>query len=304
MRYPHLAALAASLTLALMVLGSLVHGTGSSLACPDWPLCHGTAFPRMTGGVEFEHSHRLVALLVASIVVALALRARRLADARARLFAYLAVTFVAVQASLGALTVVLRLPPAVSIAHLATSQLVLVSLVVLTVRTATPHRRGRHGAHGWVGAALVAAWTQAIAGAFVRHTGAALACATFPTCNGALWPDSPVARVHVVHRAGAIVVTTLILLATCVVRGRAANDARLRAIALVPALLVAAQIALGVGVVLGGTTLGLVTAHHATGALLVASLAAEWALAERTGGPQPALPSGRGDARMGTYTAR
>jgi heme A synthase len=51
-------------TFLLLLIGGLVNPTGSSLACPDWPLCHGSAFPEMTGGVFFEHSHRLAATTV------------------------------------------------------------------------------------------------------------------------------------------------------------------------------------------------------------------------------------------------
>src|ERR1700745_2193308 len=54
----------AALTFALVVLGGIVHNTGSSLACPDWPLCNGTAFPKMAGAVLIEHGHRLTALAV------------------------------------------------------------------------------------------------------------------------------------------------------------------------------------------------------------------------------------------------
>ena len=48
-------------TYLLILIGGLVHGTGSSLACPDWPTCYGTLMPKMEGGVLVEHSHRLAA---------------------------------------------------------------------------------------------------------------------------------------------------------------------------------------------------------------------------------------------------
>src|SRR4051794_38915603 len=52
---------AAAATYLLILIGGLVHGTGSSLACPDWPTCYGTMMPKMEGGVLVEHSHRLAA---------------------------------------------------------------------------------------------------------------------------------------------------------------------------------------------------------------------------------------------------
>src|SRR5690242_15004092 len=109
-------------TFALLVVGGLVHATGSSLACPDWPLCYGQFFPRMTGGILFEHGHRLAAATVATMTVALCvlvLRGRR--DAGTRRLAVAAVLLVALQAALGGITVVYKLPLLVSSGHLATS---------------------------------------------------------------------------------------------------------------------------------------------------------------------------------------
>src|SRR5262249_60691764 len=59
-------------TYLLILIGGLVHGTGSSLACPDWPTCYGTFMPKMEGGVLVEHSHRLAAGTVGSLTIPLA----------------------------------------------------------------------------------------------------------------------------------------------------------------------------------------------------------------------------------------
>ncbi|OYV64687.1 MAG: hypothetical protein B7Z72_12945, partial [Gemmatimonadetes bacterium 21-71-4] len=53
-RYALLVAVATGI---LIFVGGLVTSTGSALAVPDWPLSFGTLFPRMTGGVLFEHGH-------------------------------------------------------------------------------------------------------------------------------------------------------------------------------------------------------------------------------------------------------
>src|SRR5574341_337995 len=117
-----LALATAAATFALLAIGGLVHATGSSLACPDWPLCYGQFFPAMEGGVLFEHGHRLVALLVALLTVALAVLVwRRRREPAPRALAALAVVLVLAQAALGAITVIERLPLLISAAHLATS---------------------------------------------------------------------------------------------------------------------------------------------------------------------------------------
>ena len=62
------------LTFILLVAGGLVHATGSALACPDWPLCYGSAFPTMKGIIFYEHGHRLIAGTVALLTLVLAYR--------------------------------------------------------------------------------------------------------------------------------------------------------------------------------------------------------------------------------------
>src|SRR5437868_10633427 len=100
-------------TYLLVLIGGLVHGTGSSLACPDWPTCYGSLMPKMEGGVLVEHSHRLAAGTVVILTLALAtmLSLSRAASLRPlRPFGWLAFGLVVVQALLGGITVMLRLP--------------------------------------------------------------------------------------------------------------------------------------------------------------------------------------------------
>src|ERR1700748_3853421 len=107
-----LAIAAAAATYLLILIGGLVHGTGSSLACPDWPTCYGTMMPKMEGGVLVEHSHRLAAGGVVLLTVVLAVmltRSATPAQRRLRPLGWLALGLVIVQALLGGITVLLRL---------------------------------------------------------------------------------------------------------------------------------------------------------------------------------------------------
>src|SRR6185369_8422376 len=127
-------------TFLLILIGGLVHGTGSSLACPDWPTCYGTLMPKMEGGVLVEHSHRLAAGTVVIMTLALAglLTAAGARDAALRPlrpFGWLAVGLVFVQALLGGITVIFRLPTPVSTAHTGTSLLFFLTLVYIAVRS-------------------------------------------------------------------------------------------------------------------------------------------------------------------------
>ncbi len=188
-RFP-VAVAAVVATFALLVVGGLVHPTGSSLACPDWPLCNGQVFPAMRGGVLYEHGHRLVALAVVLLTLALAgLVLGTGADRGTRWLAIGAVLLVGVQASLGAITVLLRLPLIVSTAHLATSMAFFALLVALAHRLRPEGPRAAPAPRRLVGLAAVAVYLQIVLGALVRHTGSAMACGTDVfLCDGTLLP--------------------------------------------------------------------------------------------------------------------
>jgi cytochrome c oxidase assembly protein subunit 15 len=112
-------------------LGAWVSSSGASLACPDFPTCQGTFFPRMAGLVGIHYSHRLGAYLVFAAVLALSIRAAMVPlPPRARLPLRLAGILVTLQMILGIGNVVLGLPLAVSAGHLAVALALFGTLLV------------------------------------------------------------------------------------------------------------------------------------------------------------------------------
>jgi len=266
------------LTFALVVLGGVVHATGSSLACPDWPTCHGSLAPAMVGGVRFEHSHRLLAGAVVLATLGLSLSARGLpGSSRPRRIALVALGLVVVQALLGAATVLLRLPAAISIAHLAVAMsFFLVSIWLAWLLHAQhggaasetrPHRR-------LVLFALICVGGQILLGALVRHTSSGLACLSFPGCDGSASALDARQWIHLAHRAGALMVAVSIgWLALRSVRGPATHE---QLLVLVAVTLAGAQVVLGVLSVLSTLAVWAVTLHLALGTLLLAVLWLTW----------------------------
>ena len=274
-------------TFLLLVVGGLVHATGSSLACPDWPLCFGQVFPEMVGGVLVEHSHRLIATAVGvcTLVLAGLVFARRKDDPTLRKVAIGAIALVILQGVLGGVTVLLRLPPVVSISHLATSQLYFLTLIWMAVRTwpgraaAAAPVAGAAPLRGRVRIATIVTFVQVVLGALVRHLGAGLACgAEFPLCQGALWPSFGAGHLQMTHRVLGFVVMGLVIWATVPVlkRARAEGARGLLRLAVAPHLLVTAQIGLGIFSVLSWLGVEAVTLHLGGGALLLANLGALW----------------------------
>ena len=112
-------------------LGAWVSSSGASLACPDFPTCHGTLFPRMEGLVGIHYAHRLGAYLVFAVVLVLSIRsASAPLPARARWPLRLAGMLVALQILLGIGNVILAVPLAVSAGHLATALALFGTLLV------------------------------------------------------------------------------------------------------------------------------------------------------------------------------
>jgi heme A synthase len=284
-----LAQATAAATFVLLVIGGMVHATGSSLACPDWPLCYGQFFPSMEGGVLYEHGHRLVAFSVSVLTAALAVVVwRRRRDRSLRVASLLALGLVLFQASLGALTVVWKLPLVVSSGHLATSMAFFSVLVWLSWRLAPESpAAGQPGAPPGVRALTLAAafavYLQIVLGALVRHTGSGLACGSeVILCQGAAWPLGGPAQLVSLHRFFGVAVGLLVVLAALAVLR--AGPVRARRAALAAPALVVLQILLGAWTVWSLISVPVVSLHLGVGALLLA----DTLLLHFLVGPQPA----------------
>jgi len=280
----------AAATYLLILIGGLVHGTGSSLACPDWPTCYGTFMPKMEGGVLVEHSHRLAAgtVVILTLVLAGLLTATRdRALRRLRPFGWLAVGLVFAQALLGGITVLLRLPTPISTAHTATSLLFFMTVLYIAVRSRPA--AAREAAPPVVGQLAlitsVAVYMQMVLGGLVRHSGAALACTDVPLCRGSLWPHAhPTVLIQALHRLNAVTVACLVLASSIVTLRRATRPA-LRVLAVVAPVLVGLQIWLGIRSVQSFLDLVTVESHLAVATALLGTMVLTVLLARPDGLP-------------------
>ncbi len=115
----------AGATFLLIVAGALVTSNDAGLSVPDWPTTFGSFYkiPRMVGGVQYEHGHRMFAEFVGLLTIILAVWTWIVDKRRGlRLLALGAISTVILQGILGGLTVLFFLPPPVSSAHAALAQ--------------------------------------------------------------------------------------------------------------------------------------------------------------------------------------
>ncbi len=264
-----LAAAAAAIVLA--VLGSWIRINGAGMTCPDWPLCHGAVVPVLDGGVVLEWSHRMVAalegvLLLGAIVTGWRAR-REIAGVTPILFA-LAAIFV-VQVALGAATVAVSNSPWSVVLHWGTAMLLLAALTALAlVAVVRPKPSGsvaQSGLYRLLAGCAFLAFVAMCAGAYVSSSGAGLACATLPACDGSWSGASPAENAQMTHR---LLVGVFFVAATVAAYWAAfGTTQRVRAAVLGAYALIVLQIALGLANVAWQLPLGLREAHAANAAL-------------------------------------
>lgn len=194
---PRFSIITAIATFFLVIAGALVTSTGSGLAVPDWPLSFGQFFPPMEGGVLFEHGHRMVAGTVALMTFALTAWLWKSETRRSLCWLGTAASVaVLLQALLGGLTVLLKLPPQVSISHAILAQTffcLVVSLALLMNRESHLDKSRLSLGLPKISIALTSLiYIQLGLGAALRHIGSSLALVSHMSVAGLVLLSSAV----------------------------------------------------------------------------------------------------------------
>ncbi len=191
-----------------VVLGSWTRINGAGMTCPDWPTCHGDVIPSLAGGTVWEWTHRLLAFILAPLilaVIAVAWRERRRVPFATTTAVIVGALFVA-QVVLGAITVKLANSPASVVLHWGTGMALIASLVAMaTFAAVRPGVAGDTPGSGSLLGTLVATAAVAFAtmcvGAYVSSSGAGLACLSIPGCAGNVVVYTAGQDVQMLHRA-------------------------------------------------------------------------------------------------------
>ena len=329
------------LTFDLVVFGAFTRLTDSGLGCPDWPGCYGSASPlgaqvhidaaqsvMPTGPVThpkawIEMIHRYLATGVGVLILTLALaswvarwsakttgsllggqratRSRERAGHISPWWPAFTLLWVCLQGAFGALTVTMKLFPAIVTLHLLGGLVLLALLRAQAVFSAQAEARARGAFRSKVMslttrrllvASFALLWLQIALGGWVSTNYAVLACTEFPACQGSMWPAMDFAQgftlwrelgasgdganlsfqaltaIHYVHRLGSYAVFVVLAVLAIALNWQATFRAESRWLA----GLLALQVATGLGNVLLGWPLAAAVLHTAGAAGLVVLL--------------------------------
>ena len=209
------------LTFDLVLFGAFTRLTDSGLGCPDWPGCYGHSTPvgaqahitaaqttLPTGPVTHgkawvEMIHRYLATSVGVLILVLAAatwwaRLRKPASKTLNPWWPTAtLIWVCVQGAFGALTVTMKLFPAIVTLHLLGGLLLLALLCVQAVRytqsdaqdkSVAPISCQGQGLRTLMAFSLALLVAQIALGGWVSTNYAVLACTDFPLCQNSAWP--------------------------------------------------------------------------------------------------------------------
>jgi len=123
------ASVASWLVLGQVALGGWVSSSGAALACPDFPTCHGSWFPKMEGLIGIHYGHRIGAYIVTLMILAMLVRSASVPlPSKSRWILRFSGILLGTQFALGVGNVLFRLPLPVSAAHLGTALILFGSL--------------------------------------------------------------------------------------------------------------------------------------------------------------------------------
>ncbi|MEO8806544.1 MAG: COX15/CtaA family protein [Burkholderiaceae bacterium] len=321
------------ITFDLVLFGAFTRLTDSGLGCPDWPGCYGSASPLgaqahiqsaqavlpsgpVTHGKAWvEMTHRYLATGVGALITVMAvmswIEARKRISALSPWWATATLVWVCLQGAFGALTVTMKLYPAIVTLHLLGGLGLLVLLAIQTRLHEPPRVTLAPSLHAglWIVAALSV--VQIALGGWVSTNYAVLACSDFPTCQGAWWPPmdfehgfavqrelgagkdgaylpfAALTAIHFVHRLGAFVVLGALALLSWSLFASAQPELRRGAFGV--AAVAAWQLASGLSNVVLGWPIVAAMAHTAGAAALVTLLAVLLAQARALREPAPGV---------------
>lgn len=155
----------------------------AGLSVPDWPTSFGSLYrlPPMVNGVQYEHTHRMIAEFIGLLIIVMAVWTQRVERRKwMRVLGWTALGAVIAQGVLGGITVLNLLPWSISTAHATLGQMVFCIVVAMALFTSRSWLQdyepiGEHGlqpstpALAAITAACIA--VQLILGAAFRHSG-------------------------------------------------------------------------------------------------------------------------------------
>jgi cytochrome c oxidase assembly protein subunit 15 len=167
----------------LIVAGALVTSHDAGLSVPDWPTSFGSLYkiPPMVGGVQYEHTHRMIAEFTGLAIIVMAVWTQRVEKRRwMRILGWTALAAVVGQGILGGITVLDLLPWAVSTAHATLAQMIFCIVIAMALFTSRswlqdepplPERDLAPSTPTLATFAAACVWVQLILGAAFRHSG-------------------------------------------------------------------------------------------------------------------------------------
>jgi cytochrome c oxidase assembly protein subunit 15 len=205
------------LTFDLVLFGAFTRLTDSGLGCPDWPGCYGHASPLGAAGhidqavavlpngpvthgkAWVEMIHRYLATGVGVLILTMTALAwsKRSQLAVSPWWPTVTLFWVCLQGAFGALTVTMKLFPAVVTLHLLGGLVLLALLRKQSLHFAAggvsgvprPFVQRPAGLYALWCVVTALVWLQIALGGWVSTNYAVLACTEFPACQGSWWPD-------------------------------------------------------------------------------------------------------------------